>query len=125
MCTIINGKNIFQLTHDENMHAGIHRCFGRLTDIFYIPLVFLKKIRRYIEHCLNCQFIQTKKHRPYNELMFIIFPFQFFHIIAIDFIFVLFGELNSLFNVTDKFIRKIVFIPGKFIYNVNQWVNAL
>ena len=57
--------------------------------------------------------------------MFIIFPFQFFHTITIDFVFVLFGELNSVFNVTDKFIRKIVLIPGKSIYNVNQWVNAL
>ena len=51
--------------------------------------------------------------------MFIIFRFQFFHTITIDFIFVLFGEFNSLF------IRKIVFIPKKFTYNVNQGVNAL
>ena len=57
--------------------------------------------------------------------MFIIFPFQFFYIITNNFIFVLFGELSSLFNVTDKFIRKIVFIPKKLIYNVNQWVNEL
>ena len=57
--------------------------------------------------------------------MFIIFPFQFFYTICIDFVFVLLGELNSLFNVTDKFIRKIVLIPKKSIYNVNQWVNTL
>ena len=34
-------KNFFQLTHDENMHAGIHRCFNRIIDIFYIPCFLL------------------------------------------------------------------------------------
>ena len=117
-------KKVFHLTHDKNIHAGIHRGFNRLIDIFYNPR-FSKKIRRYIEHCPNCQLIQMKKHRQYGELIFNIFPFQLFHTITIDFVFVLFGELYALFNVTDKFIRKIVFTPGKSIYNVNQWVNAL
>ena len=117
-------KNIFHLTHDQNIHAGIHRCFSRLIIKNYIPRLS-KKIRRYIEHCPNCQFIQTKKHRPYGKLMFITFPFQFFYKIAIDFVFVLLGELNSLLNVTHKFIRKKKLIPKKSIYNVSQWANAL
>ena len=91
------------------MHAGVNRSFNRITEFFYIPR-FSKKIR-YIEHCFNCQFIQIKKHRPYGELMFIIFPFQFFHIITIDFVFVLLSEFNALFNATDNFIRKVVLIP--------------
>ena len=116
-------KNVFHLTHDENMHAGVHRSFNRIPKSLYSPLS--KKLRRYIEHYPNYQFTQTKKHKPYGELMPIIFPFQSFHIITIVFIFVLLGELNSLFNVTDKFIRKIAFMPGKFTYDINQWVNAL
>ena len=55
----------------------------------------------------------------------ITFPLQLFHIITIDFIFLILGELDSLLKVTDKFIRKDAFIPGKFTYNVSQWVNAL
>ena len=118
-------KNYFQLIHDENMQAGIHRCFNRSINIFYIPRFSKKKIRHYIEHCLNCQFIQTKKHRPYGELMFIIFSLQLFHTIIIIFVFVVLSELNALFNVIYKFIRRIAVIPNKSIYNVNQWVNAL
>ena len=83
------------------------------------------KLRRYIEHAFNCQSTQTKKHRLYGKLMFIIFPPQLFHIITIDFFFALFGKLNALFNIIDKFIRKIAFIANKSIYNVDQWVNAL
>ena len=36
-------KKVFHLTHDENMHAKIHRCFNRLTKKITYP-VFLKKI---------------------------------------------------------------------------------
>ena len=78
-----------------------------------------------MKHCFNCQFIQTKKHKPYNELMFIISPFQFFHTIINYFVFVLFSELNELFNVIDKFTKRITFIPKKSIYNASQWVNTL
>ena len=67
-------KTFFHLAHDENMHAGIHHCINRLIDIFYKPR-FFKKIRFHIENCFNCQFTQTKKHRFYGKLMFIIFLF--------------------------------------------------
>ena len=79
--------NIFHLIHDENIYANVHWSFNRWTEFFYIPR-FSKKFQRCIEYCFNCQFIQTKKHKPYGELMFIIFPFQLFHIITIDFVFV-------------------------------------
>ena len=52
--------------------------------------------------------------------MFIVFPFQLFHVIAINFVFVLLDILNALFTVIDNFIRKIVLIPKKSTYNVNQ-----
>ena len=111
MFVFINGKKI-HLIHDENMHKNVHRNFNRITKSFYIPR-FSKKFRRYIKDCLNCQLIQTKEHKPYGELMPITSPFQFFHIIAIDFVFVLLGELNALFNATDNFVRKVVLIPKK------------
>ena len=75
------------LTHDENMHAKIHRCFNRLTKKNYIPRL-LKKNRRYIEHFPNYQFTQTKQHKSYGELKPIIFPPQFFHTITINFVFI-------------------------------------
>ena len=117
-------KNVFYLTHDKNMHAGIYRNFHRLTKTFYIPR-FSRINPLFIEHCFNCRLTQTKNHRPYGKLMPNNFPPQFFHTITIDFVFVLLGELNALLNVITKFIRKIPFIPKKSIYNFNQWVNAL
>ena len=113
MFIFVGGKNIFYLTYDENMHAKIYRCFNRLTKRIYIPRFSKKKIRRYIEHCPNYQFTQIKQHRPYGILMFIISPPQIFHTIAIDFVFALFGKFNVLFNVIDKFTKKIVLIPKK------------
>ena len=37
------GKNVFRLTHDENMHAGIYRCFNRLIKENYFPRLSKKK----------------------------------------------------------------------------------
>ena len=31
-------KNIFHLIHDENMHAGVHRSFNRITIFFIFPV---------------------------------------------------------------------------------------
>ena len=112
-------KEIFRLIHDENVHVEIHRYFVRITDIFYVFRLF-KKIRRYIEHCFNCQLIQIKRHRSYDELMSIISSSHLFHIVIMNFIVILFNELNFVFIVTCKFFKKIILIIDKTIYNVNQ-----
>ena len=117
-------EEVFRLIHDENAHAGIHRCFNRIIDIFYI-FKLNKKIRRYIEHCLDCQLTQIKRHRSYDELMSITSSSHSFHIIAMNFIVILSSELNSVLTVTCKFFRKIVLIIDKIIYSVSQWINAL
>lgn len=120
LCLFINvEEKIFRLTHDENMHVDIHRYFNRIANIFYISRLS-KKIRRYIEHCFNCQFTQTKRHRSYEKLMLITSSSQLFHTIIIDFILTLFDELNVIFIVTNKFSRRVTLIFDKFIYNVNQ-----
>ena len=110
---------IFRLIHDVNAYADVHRSFNKITNTLYIFRLF-KKIRRYVKHCFSCQMTQTKRHRFYDELMLITSSSYSFHIITINFIFVLFDELNALFTVIDKYSRKIVFIIDKFTYNVNQ-----
>ena len=84
-------EEIFRLIHDENVHADIHRCFDRITDIFYI-FKLIKKIRRYIEHCFNYQLTQIKRHRSCDEFMSIISSSQSFHTIIKNFIVILFDE---------------------------------
>ena len=117
-------REIFRLVHDENHHFEIHRSYNRISSILYISRLF-KKIRKYIEHCSICQLAQTKRHRLYDELMSIISTSRFFHIIAIDFIFVLFDELNIIMFVTCKHFRKTSLILDKKTYETKKWINAL
>ena len=115
---------IFRLIHDVNAHVDVHRFFNKISNTLYISRLF-KKIRRYVKHCSNCQMTQTKRHRLYDELMLITSSSYSFHIIAINFVLVLFDELNALFTIIDKYSRKIVLIIDKFTYSANQWINAL
>ena len=117
-------KEIFQLAHDANAHAGIHRCYSRVVDTIFIPRLS-GKLRRYIQHCPSCQLSQTKRHRPYGELMPITSPPQPFHTIAMDFIVGLPGEWNMILTVTDKFSRRVMVILGKDTWSASQWANAL
>ena len=125
LCLLIAIKEkIFRLIHDENAHARIYKCFDRVVEIFYVFKLF-KKIRRYIEHCFNCQLTQIKRHKSYDELMSIISSSYSFHTIVMNFIVILSNELNSIFIVTCKFFKRIILIIDKIIYNVSQWINAL
>ena len=117
-------EEVFRLAHDANAHAGVHRCFSRIADTLYIPRLS-RKIRQYIEHCPSCQLTQTKRHRPYGELMPVTSPPQPFHTIAMDFILALPGELDILLTVTCKYSRRVTLIPGKSTYSASQWGNAL
>lgn len=39
-----------------------------ISESLYIPRLS-RKIRTYVQHCPACQFRQTKRHKPYKELM--------------------------------------------------------
>ena len=115
---------IFRLIHDVNAHVNVYRFFNKISNTFYISRLF-RKIRRYVKHCSSCQMTQTKRHRFYDELMFITSFSYSFHIITINFILVLFDDLNNIFTIIDKYLKRFIFIVEKFTYNVNQWVNVL
>ena len=117
---VVVKQEIYNLIYDDVVHADIHRCYNRITNILYISRL-TKKIRSYVKHCFNCQFNQIKRHRFYDELMFITSSSQFFHIIIIDFILKLFEKMNVIFIVIDKFFRRVMFILDKFIYDVSEW----
>ena len=112
-------REIFRFVHDENHHFEIHRNYDRISNILYIFRLF-KKIRKYIEHCSICQLTQTKRHKFYDEFMSIISTSRFFHIIAIDFILVLFDELNIIMFVICKHFRKTSLIFDKEIYDAKK-----
>ena len=112
-------KEIFKLIHDDNAYTSIHKYYNRLIKTLFISRLS-RKIRRYIEYCSSCQLTQIKQHRLYEKLMSIVSSSYSFHIIAINFILILFDNLNIVLIVIDKFSRRIIFIIDKFIYNINQ-----
>ena len=113
-------EEVFRMTHDDQHHAGRHRCYQAISDVLYVPRLS-RKLRRYLEHCPLCQLNQTKRHRPYGELVPITSPPTPFHTIAIDFIVALPGAYDALLTVTDKFSRRILLIVGHTTYGAEDW----
>ena len=112
-------KDIFQLIHDADTHAEIHRSYSRIVNIVFIFRLF-EKLRRYIKHCFSCQLSQIVRHKSYDELISIKSSFYLFHIIIMNFIIDLFDELNVILTVTNKFSRRVLIIVEKNIYIVSQ-----
>ena len=110
--------------NDQNYHSKIHRCYDRIFNTLYI-FRFSRKIKKYIEHCFICQLAQIKRHRFYEKLMFIIFVSRSFHIIVIDFILIMFDEMNIVMFAICKHSRRISLIFDKNIYETKKWINAL
>ena len=115
---------IFRQAHDENHHAGAHRCYSRISETLFIPKL-LKKLRAYTEHCPSCQVNQTKRHAPYGELMPISTAPQPFHTIAMDFIVGLPGKYDCLLTITDKFSRRVLLIPGYSTDSAAAWARRV
>ena len=117
-------EEVFRMAHDENYHAGAHRCYQRISDAFYIPRLS-RKLRTYIDHCPSCQVNQTKRHQPYGELVPISTPPHPFHTIAMDFIVGLPGKYDCLLVLTDKFTRRIQLIPGYITDSAAVWARRV
>ena len=112
-------RKLFRLAHDENHHFKVHRNYDKISSILYIFRLF-KKIRKYIKYCSICQLAQTKRHKLYDEFMSIISTSRFFHTIAINFILVLFDELNIIMFVICKHFRKTSLIFDKETYETKK-----
>ena len=102
-------REIFHMIHDDNHHSDTHRCFTKISETTFI-FRLLKKIRTYIKHCSACQMNQTKRHKPYDELMSVSTESQPFHTITMDFIVDLPDKYDCLLTITDKFSRSIQLI---------------
>ena len=110
-------KNVFEIIHDLNAHAKHHKAYVRLIDIVYIHKLS-KQFIIYIKHCSFCQLNQTAKHKFYNELVSISTLYFLYHIVKIDFIVALLKQLHEcdvVLTITNKKIRKHIFISKKFI----------
>ena len=118
-CFSINfEQNVMKLIHNENSHVEHHRIYVRIVKFVYIRYLF-KKFTIYIKHCSFCQFNYIKRHRSYDELMSLSILCQFFHIIIMNFIFVLSRRIKKtrkydcVFTIICKFSRRLIIMSNK------------
>ena len=117
-------KEFLEMAHDNNGHPGLERTLEHLHAVTFYRTRHVAK--RYIDHCPECLKNGTRRHRPYGSLQPILTPPIPFHTITIDFIMALPISspegYNVIMTVTDKFTKRIGFIPGKDTWTAEQWV---
>ena len=120
-------KKIFQMTHDSHHHVSFHWSYNRISRSLYIKHLN-RWLKTYIAHCSECNLNQTKHHRLYESLQFIISSLISHHIIIINFIMMLLitkNDLNSLLMITCKFSKRILLLSEKMINTIKNWTLCL
>ena len=122
-------KDVLRLTHDEIGHPGFHRTYEQITKSLYIRRLYIM-LREFIQHCPNCQAMASPRHSPYGFLQPIVTPASPHHTITIDFVLGLPEspspeEFDSGMSITDKFSKRVTFIPGRTTYTAVQWAHLL
>ena len=118
-------REVFELAHDKNFHAGFHTTYARIAPSIFIKGLS-KQLQTYLKHCPECQLNQTLRHPTYGELNPIASPAIPFHTIAMDFIVALpfCDGMNVLLTLTCKFTKKKLLIPGFDEWTAADWANA-
>ena len=87
-----------------------------------------KHLRIYINYYSKCELNQIKRHKFYDNIIFINKSEISFYIIVINFIMTLFmikEGFNNLFIIINKFSKRILFIFERIIYNIDKYTNIL
>ena len=120
-------EEVFVLIHDVMRHSEYTRIHECLINNLYL-LNLLKHLHKYIQHCLQCQLIQTSKCNLYKFMQFILTSLWLFYVLIIDFILVLSASLkdyNIILSVTDKFNKTMIFILRQKIMITENWTIQL
>jgi transposase InsO family protein len=119
--------DIFRIAHDELGHPGYHRTHERIAGHIHIHQM-AKKLKKFITDCPQCQLYTTPRHRPYGNLQPILTPATPFHTITLDFVVGLplsVDRMDSVLTVTDKFSKRVTFIPGRTTWSAGEWALRL
>lgn len=110
-------KKVFLLTHNSMSHSDYTKTHKKLMKSLYIHNLS-KHLHNYIQHCSQCQLMQTSHYWSYKSLQLILTLSQFFHIITVNFILTLLitsEEYDSILSVMNKFSKTVSFISEKKI----------
>ena len=83
----------------------------------------LKHLRIYINHYSKCELNQIKRYKSYDNIIFIDKSRIPFYIIIINFIITLFmikEGFDNLFIIIDNFLKRILLIFERVIYNIDK-----
>ena len=119
-------QEILQTTHNDG-HPGFDKCFDSISRTQYIRHL-ARYLRDFLRHCPECLVYQTRRHRLYGVLEPIQSPLVPFYIIAIDYVLALpktDDGLNTVLSVTDKFSKRVTFIPRAGTQSAAIWAIAL
>lgn len=119
-------KTILEIAHGD-AHLGFERAYEKIASSWYIHGLS-RHLRQFIRFCPECLLLQTRRHLPYGSLQPIESPPVPFHTLTLDFILALPETpegFNTIMSVTDKFTKKVTFVPGKKNYSAANWALVL
>ncbi len=114
-------EEIFELAHRSH-HVEFHRTYQHIAESLYIRKLSIR-LRKFIEHCLNCLLYQTRRHQSYEELQFIKTMNVLFHTITMNFVMMLSisqEEYDYMLIIIDKFFKRMMMISSKTTYTAEQ-----
>lgn len=103
-------------------HSGFEATFEIVSRSWYIRGL-IKTLRAYVRNCSQCLQIQIRRHRSWDSLQSIHSSSVSFHTIAMDFVLGLLkikDGVDCVLSVTNKFIKRIMLISGKFTYTAED-----
>ena len=115
-------KKIFKLIYDRQHYKDYYRTYDRISNSIYLRHLF-KHLRIYVEYYSKCELNQTRRHKSYDSIILIDRPDISFHIIAINFIVALSitaEESNNLLIVINKFLKRVLLISKKIIFDATK-----
>ena len=119
-------KDVLEIIHGAG-YPGFEKYFDIISKSWYIR--HLKKhIREYLRYCPECLILQTRRHQPYGVLEPIQTPSAPFYTLIIDWILALpitDEGWDCILTATDKYSKRVTFIPGKSIWSAADWALAL
>ena len=120
-------QNILVVAYDNN-HSNFARCYNKIATFYYIRDLF-KYLKNYFKHCFKYQTYQTRRHKSYDSLQFILTSNILFHIIIIDFILTLsksrVDQFDCVMFVNCKYFKRIMLISNKITWTIAQWSHVL
>lgn len=87
---------IFDLAHDSH-YTSFRRTYQHVIELLYIRKLF-DRLKKFIDHCSQCQLLQTRRHKFYEDMQLIRTLSLSFHTLTINFVMTLLLSVRLVKN---------------------------